>query len=259
MSRLDGQITEASKLLEYVLIFQYELLSTFVDNWLLDVFHASEAAIEELEVVVDHWLIGRDKLLFEEFLNVQRSEEGMLKNLRHIPCSAKTLSFVFLKQLLDDVTSHGWHFNAEFGGVRESDWAFLDQILHPVLVTMEERSDADYEFIKEDAYCPPVNSVIVTVADDHLWWQVLRCATEWVWLIFFAGSHFCKAEICQKKIPVFIEKNVFRLQITVQDIFLVQMANSKDNLSNEEFCLLLWESFHLVQMTEKLSSLNEVH
>ena len=32
MSRLDGQITEASKLLEYVLIFQYELLSTFVDN-----------------------------------------------------------------------------------------------------------------------------------------------------------------------------------------------------------------------------------
>lgn len=29
---LDGQITEASKLLEYVLIFQYELLSTFVDN-----------------------------------------------------------------------------------------------------------------------------------------------------------------------------------------------------------------------------------
>jgi len=215
MNRLDGQITDASKVLEYMLILQYELLSTFVDNWLLDVFHASEAAIEELEVVVDHWLIGRNKLLFQEFLNVQRSEEGMLKNLGHVPCSAKTLSFVFLKQLFDDVTCHGWHFNTEFGGVREGDWAFLDQILHPVLVAMEERSDADYELIKQDAYCPPVNCMIVTVADDHLWRQVLRCAAEWVWLIFFAGSHFCEAEICQKKIPVFIEKNVFRLQITV--------------------------------------------
>ena len=215
MSRLDGQITKASKVLEYMLILQYELLSTFVDNWLLDIFHASEAAIEELEVVVDHWLIGRDKLLFEEFLNVQRCEEGMLKNLGHVPFSAKTLSFVFLKEFGDDVTCHGWHFDAEFSWVRERNWAFLDQILHSMLVAMEERSDADNEFIKEDAYCPPVNGVIVTVADYHLWRQVLRCAAEWVWLIFFAGSHFCKAEICQKQIPIFIEKYVFRLQITV--------------------------------------------
>ena len=62
-------------------------MSGFVDYRLLDVFHASEVAIEKLEVIIDHWLIGRDKLLFEEFLNVQRSEEGMLKNLGHVPCS----------------------------------------------------------------------------------------------------------------------------------------------------------------------------
>lgn len=37
------------------------------------------------------------------------------------------------------------------------------------------------------------------------------------------------------------------------------MTKTKDNLGNEESCLFFIKSLHLIQMTEELTSLNEVH
>lgn len=63
-------------------------------------------------------------------------------------------------------------------GVREAHRALTDQEVHPMLVSVEEGWDSHDHFKNQDAEGPPVHREVVSVADKHLWCQVLGRSTE---------------------------------------------------------------------------------
>lgn len=104
---------------------------------------------------------------------------------------------------------------------------------------MEEWSDTYEELKQKDTKGPPVNGVVVTATDDHLWGEILRCSAERVSLILLAGCHLGKAEVGKQEIAIFIKEDIFWFKITIEDVLFVEMAECKSNLSNEELSLLL--------------------
>jgi len=65
----------------------------------------------------------------------------------------------------------------------------------------------------------------VTLLVQDFWSQVIGGAAEGEGLRI-AFEHFGKAEVGQANVAIFIHKNVFGFQITVNNLFVVQMADS---------------------------------
>ena len=58
----------------------------------------------------------------------------------------------------------------------------------------------------------------MSTTDDHLWGEVLGCATEAVRLLPVLLHDLGEAEVGEHDVPVIIQQNVFWLQIAVDDI-----------------------------------------
>ena len=65
----------------------------------------------------------------------------------------------------------------------------------------------------------------MAVALNHLRREILRRPAERVALVIFVFFYFSQTEICQVEVPILIKQDILKLQIPVQDILLMQMAN----------------------------------
>jgi hypothetical protein len=71
----------------------------------------------------------------------------VLEDLSEVSSLSKPLLPILLKELLDQVLGMGRHLDAMLDGVREVDLALLDEEVHPVLVSVEERRHTYQYFI----------------------------------------------------------------------------------------------------------------
>lgn len=60
-------------------------------------------------------------------------------------------------------------------------------------------------------------------------------------------------------LTIFADEDVFRLQISVDDAFRMQVSQGEGHLRCKELGLGFREHFHVDQVTEKFSSLHEFH
>ena len=65
-------------------------------------------------------------------------------------------------------------------GVREINLGLFDEVVHLVLILVEEGRDAHNHFVDENAQRPPINRVVVSVAPQHFGGKILSRATEGV-------------------------------------------------------------------------------
>lgn len=56
--------------------------------------------------------------------------------------------------------------------------ALFNEVIHLVLVFVEEWRNTYDHLVNKDAKCPPINRVIVSISDQHFWRKILSCATE---------------------------------------------------------------------------------
>lgn len=54
----------------------------------------------------------------------------------------------------------------------------FDGPIHEMLVLVKEWRDADQHLVEEDAECPPIDSLVMSFARDHLGRKVLGSAAE---------------------------------------------------------------------------------
>lgn len=207
-----------------MLIILNKLLPLLVNDRLADKLLACEVLVKEAQIVADLRLVGRIDFFAEELLDIESLEEGMLKDLGNVVLCTETLSLVLFKQLFDEVLGNWRHFEAEALQIGESDGALLDEVLHAVVVAMEERSDANQQLVQKHSEGPPVHCVVMAVTNDHLWRKVLWCATERVRLVLLASKHFRESEISQQQIAVVVKQNILGFQIAIEDVLLMEMA-----------------------------------
>lgn len=72
-----------------------------------------------------------------------------------------------------------------------------------MLVSIEEGWDTDDHLEDEDSKGPPVNSIVVTISNEHLWSEVLCSAAERVGKLTLFNE-LSETEVRHQKIPVFI-------------------------------------------------------
>ena len=138
----------------------------------------------------------------------------------------------------------------------------LDHLVHLLVVLVGAVVNvvwrkADDHFVGEDAQCPPVNGVGVATSLQHFWRNILRGATERVGLLVqleLLGD----AEICHLQVAIFSNHNIFRLQVSVDDLVLVQVTEGESHLSCIELGLMLFEVSSVGEVREELAAPDEV-
>ena len=135
--------------------------------------------------------------------------------------------------------------NFVFDRVGERNLCLLYQIKHLMLVFVEEWRNAYKHLIQQNTQGPNVNCVIMTFGTKHFWSNVFRSSAKTGSLLIF-GDFSSKTKVCQLQIAITIEKHIFWLQVSINDILVMQMPQSNSYLSNHEFSLLFREpsKFH---------------
>ena len=59
--------------------------------------------------------------------------------------------------------------------------------------------------------------------------------------------------------PINIDQNVFRLDVSIYYIHVMKMLQSKQEFSKVEFCLILWKFLNFSQMEKHFSTCAKVH
>lgn len=94
----------------------------------------------------------------------------------------------------------------------------------------------------------------MTFLIQYFWGKVLSCATERESLFTLALQKFSKSEICQVNIAWFINKNIFRFEISMHNIIIMQISKSYSHLSSIEFDDVFIEPLLEKQMVIEISS-----
>ena len=161
-----------------MLVLHNQLLPRLIDHRLSYVVHACKVLVEESEVVADHWLVRGLNLFSQELFNVEAVKERVGQDFLNVSLGPKSLCLVLLEKSLDKVLGNRRNLETETRLVWESHRALLNEVLHPMVVAMEERSNTDQQLKEQDTECPPIDCVVMPASDDHLWGKVFRSPTE---------------------------------------------------------------------------------
>lgn len=85
---------------------------------------------------------------------------------------------------------------------------------------------------------------------SYLWREIVGCAAQ---RPRRRRTGFCEAKVCDFYVPVAVEKDVFGLEVAVDDVLLVQVVESESDLSGVEFCHRLGEALKWCQGWRRLS------
>lgn len=152
------------------------------------------------------------------------------------------------------------HGNVVALTVREVDGLLFNQLVHfgVILGASVEGREANDHLVSEDSEGPPVDWEGVAAFHQDLRCQVVRSSAERVRLRV-AVKHLGQAEVSQANVPVLVHQDVFWFQVTVDDVFRVQVTQRHRDLDGVELSSLFRESGNLAQVHEELTTTHESH
>jgi len=139
----------------------------------------NQLLVEVGEVVRDLGLVGGNQLLLFELFEVEVLEPGVREDLFDA-VGSESLSAVLVEELHNEVLGFVGHVDLVADGVGEVHGALLNEEVHSVLVTMEEGRNTDDHLVNQDSEGPPIDGVVMTVANEHLRGEILGSSTEGV-------------------------------------------------------------------------------
>ena len=126
--------------------------------------------------------------------------------------------------------------------LRPFDWLILYVPPQCLLVLIEEWRNSGQHFVNQDTESPPIDRLFIgTILFDHLRSHVFWCAAEsFPKLTLFEKA--CDAEVYEFKVAIFTHHHVLELEISVDDVILVQFADAERDLSRIELDNLFREA-----------------
>ena len=99
--------------------------------------------------------------------------------------------------------------------------------------------------------------MVVSCPIYHFWSQILWSPTERIGGLL--SQHLCQAEVSQFNVAVLADQDVFRLQVPIEDLAFVEVAEGQGDLSPIEFGGGFGKFFVLGQDSVELSASYEIH
>lgn len=94
-------------------------------------------------------------------------------------------------------------------------------------VVVGERRMSSMHLIDQNTKGPPVDGLAMTLVEEDLWCDILRCAANGVGAF---GDDFCEAVVDQFEVAIVSDHNVLRLQVAINDVFAVQVLEDTCDL-----------------------------
>ncbi len=115
----------------------------------------------------------------------------------------------------------------------------LPVYVHWVLIL--ERWEACQHLVDKNAKAPPINWFSMTLVQENfrsdVLWGAANCESAF-------GNDFCESEVNHFQISILAYHDVLWFQVTIDDIFSVQVFEDGDYLSTVEYCLFKVKMLH---------------
>lgn len=173
----------------------------------------------------------------------------MLEQVLKIFFTAQSFLWIFAQYLCQKVFS----FIAQSNLLRKFQFTLLDKLEHCRLRFVVEWRKSKHHLIGQDTQWPPISKLVISSTSENFRSQILRCSAEGI-CKFPISNDPGHSEVCQRYISEIVHQHILQFQISVNEIFRMEMSQSQSNLRSVKFGLLFWESFWVRQMLEKFSS-----
>ena len=174
----------------------------------------------------DYWRLN---LTFFQRIPVNFTEKGVTKQLVQV----WTLFGVLVQHFLQTI----FGFIAQV--FRELKLSFFNIFIKNFHIVVVERRNSNKHLIEDNTYLVDVPTFGHTLLLEHLWWQVGWRAAETLGLEVLLSHSLLvllgQTEISKADMTFFVDKQIFRLQISENDTLAMHVSHSENQLSREEF------------------------
>ena len=108
-------------------------------------------------------------------------------------------------------------------------------------------------FINNDPERPPINRLAMALILQNFWGEILRRATKGKSSVL---DHFSKTKISQLNVAIRRNEQVFRFEVSVDDIFAMEVLEDEDELGGVEGGFVGLEHAFFSEVGEELSAGN---
>ena len=184
----------------------------------------------------------------------------MVENLSDSTLGAESVIRLLVEQAGDKVHAVLTHRNLMTLRIGEVNGLLFNKFVHlgVAVITCVEGRETNDHFIGEDADSPPIDREGVSRVLQNLGSKIIGSSTErerlCVWL-----QNFRETEISQANVTIFVHEDVLGLEITVDDLFIVQSADGHADLDSVEPGTVFREALGLAQVHKELSSPDKPH
>ena len=119
------------------------------------------------------------------------------------------------------------------------------------IIILEGRVSSEH-FVQEDAQSPPIYGFSMSLVQQNLRCNILGGATN---CISSFRDHFSETEVNQLQVPITANHDVFWLQITVDNLFALQIFKNGNHLCTVESSLLWIKVANAPMVREDVSTL----
>lgn len=162
---------------------------------------------------------------------------------------SQTLQWVFVEKTTAQVAS-----GRRQKIVLEIRFLILDILVELFAIFVVEWRQTNQHFVDNCAERPPVSCLAVTLSLQDFGTQVFCGATQTVSVLGTLNVFLTKAEICKSDVAVRANQHVLWLQISVENVLVVEVLERQENVSSVEASSILLKSADLGQVKEKFAT-----
>ena len=189
-----------------------------------------------------------------ECIPVHAFEERVGLHLVEVLLAPESTGGVAIQQFSDYVLKILTHEYLMLHRVWEHNSSGSNENAQLVMTFIHEGWSACGHLIQQNSKRPPVNGKAVAFHIEYLRGQILCGSAERESLVSLVLKELCKAKIGQTHIAILVHEDVFWLQVPVNYVLLVQIPQSKHNLSSDELDSLLLEPLFFVDIIVDVAS-----
>lgn len=175
-------------------------------------------------------------LFFHHFLYTQVLEPRMCQHLINIILKAKSIFRISHEHFGNKVLA----FLGNSDLLTESQLPLLNELKHQTLLLIIEGRQPIHHLIGQNAQTPPICSLAIATAINHLRSKILRRTTERRRKLPFL-QNLRHSKISEAGVTLIIHQHVLELEVAVHDALRVEVAEAQGDLHHVELGAFLLE------------------
>ena len=138
-------------------------------------------------------------------------------------------------------------------------WLIVDNAFVYLIMILVEMWRKSYDqFIKKCTDTIDVRSSIMSLPKQYLRAHVLRRSTKRMGPLFHSYD-LRKTKVCDFNMAIDVDQYILRFDITINNVHVMKVFKSEEQLSKVKSSLVLSELLHLAEVEEHLSTGTEIH